>query len=74
MSFPISNTSQSTQTLDLAQIKECIKLVNNALNKASKTGAYNIDEAYLIKVAMANIEKVFESDESSKKKDDHIVI
>ncbi len=73
MSFnnTITNTAQQGQTIDLAQVKECIKLVNNALNKASKGGVYNIDEAYLIKVAMSNIEKVFEADE--KKKDEIII-
>ena len=46
----MSNTEQS-------QNKESIKLVNNALNKACKTGAFTLDESYVIRIAMSNLEK-----------------
>jgi len=47
--------------IDLNKSNECIKLINNALNKACKGGIFSIDEAYLIKIAFSNIEKIIES-------------
>lgn len=46
----MSNTEQS-------QNKESIKLINNALNKACKSGAFTLDESYVIKIAISNLEK-----------------
>jgi hypothetical protein len=44
----------------LLQYRESMKLLNNALNKACKTGAFTVDEAYLIKVSATNMEKLIE--------------
>lgn len=51
----------------LLQYRESMKLLNNALNKACKTGAYTLEEAYLIKVASSNMEKLIELCDNSKK-------
>lgn len=55
-------------TNDMTQMKESLKLINNALNRASKAGVYNIDEAYLIKLAVGNMEKLIETYEVILKK------
>ena len=55
---------------DLSQYKECMKLVNIALNKACKAGVYSLDEAYFIKIATANLEKIVETHGSDTKPKD----
>lgn len=67
------NTIQQQQNpqsivVDLAQLKESTKLINNAFNKSCKGGLFTMDEAYLIKVACTNIEKLIEFIEASSKK------
>jgi hypothetical protein len=48
-------------TLDPGQHKEAIKLINNALNKACKTGTFSLDESYIIKIAMSTLEKAIDT-------------
>ena len=56
----MSNTEQS-------QNKESIKLITNALNKACKTGAFTLDESYIIKIALSNLEKAIDTLEQPSK-------
>jgi len=46
--------------IDKEQMNESLKLITNALNKACTNGTYNIDEAYLIKIALNNLNKLLE--------------
>lgn len=41
---------------ELEQYKRSFQLVVNAINKAAKSGAFNIDEAYACKIALLNLE------------------
>ena len=54
--------------IDLSQYQESLKLINSALNKACKSGTFNIDEAYIIKIAFSTIEKALEQLDTSEKK------
>lgn len=45
------------ESVVMDQMTESFKLLINALNKGCTTGVFNLDEAYLIKVAANNIEK-----------------
>ena len=42
---------------EVAQYRESLKLVNNALEKSNKTGSFALDESYVIKIALSNLEK-----------------
>ena len=42
---------------DIESVNECLKVINAALNKGAKIGAYTIDDSYLIKISMNNLEK-----------------
>ena len=44
--------------IDDQTYKESVKIISNAVNKACKTGVFTIDEAYIIKIALATLEKV----------------
>lgn len=46
------------------QYKESLKIITNALNKACKSGAFVLDESYIIKIALANLEKLVDKHES----------
>lgn len=46
----------SIDLLDVQPLKESLKLVYQALNKATSSGSFNLDEAHLLKVACGNIE------------------
>lgn len=35
---------------------ESLKLISNALNKSCSAGVFSLDEAYLIKIALNNLE------------------
>ena len=45
------------QTINLANLStnDCLNLIWNALNKANSTGAFQIDEAYVLKIAHNNL-------------------
>jgi len=43
---------------ELAQYQESVKLINNALNKSCKAGTFTLDESYVVKIALSNLEKV----------------
>lgn len=47
----MNNTDQQLQ------YRESLKLITNALNKACKSGAFLLDESYIIKIALSNLEK-----------------
>lgn len=59
-----SNTLNNSNTLNttdpLIQFRESIKLLSNALNKACKGGTFTLDEAYLIRIATNNMEKLID--------------
>lgn len=57
----------NSSVTELSQLKESLKLINNALNKASKSGVYTIDESHLIRLALTNIEKLIDACETSLK-------
>ena len=52
----MSNTTNVSST-DLNQFQESLKFVNQALNKGCKEGVFNLDESYLIKVALSHLER-----------------
>jgi hypothetical protein len=72
MSSESNNTDGglSIDLLDIQPLKESLKLVYQALNKATSSGSFNLDEAHLLKVACGNIEtglnKLNESQEMIK--------
>lgn len=41
---------------EIEQYKRSLQLIINAINKAAKSGAFNIDEAYACKIALVNLE------------------
>jgi len=47
--------------LKLDQLTESLKLISTALNKSCSAGTFNLDEAYLIRVALNNLEKNLEN-------------
>lgn len=49
--------SKNIEFLKIEQLYESYKFVLNAINKGCKEGVYNLDEAYLTKVALSNLEK-----------------
>jgi len=51
------NQENPLEILNIVQLNESCKLIKNALNKACLAGSFNIDEAYLIKIAINNLEK-----------------
>lgn len=52
---------------ELLPFRESMKVLNNALNKSAKTGAFTIDESYMIKIAISNMEKLIEICDTSRK-------
>lgn len=54
-------------TLTIEQIKESMKLIVTALNKSCKAGNYTLDEAYILKIACSNVEKLIEAFENNAK-------
>lgn len=42
---------------DTDKLKSTIGILNNALNKATKSGAFELDEAYVVKGTLMNLEK-----------------
>jgi len=47
--------------LKFDQLSESLKLISTALNKSCSAGNFNLDEAYLIRVAINNLEKNLEN-------------
>ena len=47
-----ANSSSEPLQVNPAIPSDAIKILNSLANKASKAGAYTIDEAYLIKVSL----------------------
>jgi hypothetical protein len=45
------------EVLEVPKLMESLRLINNALNNGCKEGVYNLDEAYLLKVAASNLER-----------------
>lgn len=64
------STSTAPVNIDLSQYQESLKLINSALNKACKSGTFNLDEAYLIRVAFSTIEKTLEQLNPEKDKEE----
>lgn len=61
--IPNLNQNQSQQqpiVLDMAQLKEAHKVIVAALNKSAKSGVFNLDEGYLIKLATTHFDKSVE--------------
>jgi len=48
------------QTLDMNKLNETMRYLNSSADKACKGGVHNLDESYLLKVSLTNIEKVLE--------------
>ena len=60
------NIDQTSQLQQPLQYKDSLKLITNALNKASKSGTFLLDESYIIKLALMNLEKALEVLEPSQ--------
>lgn len=61
-------TSKQVESIDMNQLNESFKVVVNALNKGCKEGAYNLDESYLIKIALSNVDKSIQLLDQHQKK------
>ena len=47
--------NNSNQGLTIEGVKESLKMINACLDKGNKAGAYSLDEAYVAKVALNNL-------------------
>jgi hypothetical protein len=56
----VTDTTHVPPILDMTQIKESLRILVASLNKSAKGGIYTLDEAYIIKVSLSNIEKTVE--------------
>ncbi len=64
----VPQTSKQVETVDMNQLNESFKVIVNALNKGCKEGAYNLDESYLIKIALSNVDKSIQLLDKHQKK------
>lgn len=53
--------------VDVIKLRESYKLIENALNKACLKGAFTLDESYVIKIAVSNIDETVGILEKRKK-------
>lgn len=55
---------RSTTVLHNSTLKNYIMFLTNSLNKANKKGAFSMEEAYIIKIALVTIESIIIRPES----------
>lgn len=56
----MENQTQNQNQLEIIninQVSESWKAVNQAMNQACKNGVYTLDEAYILKTALMNLDK-----------------
>lgn len=56
----------NNQNLSIDALKESLRMINACLEKGNKAGAYTLDEAYVVKVALSNVTKAVEALETVK--------
>jgi hypothetical protein len=61
------STQESLAILDIAALKETSKFITMSLNRSCKEGVFNMDESYLLKVSLHNIDKCVETLENYQK-------
>ena len=52
---------ESMESINTNQTNESYKFVFNSLNKACEKGVFNLEEAYLLRVSMANIDRALQA-------------
>ncbi len=45
------------EVLEIDKLQESVKLIVKALNTSCKEGVFNLDDAYLLKIASSNLER-----------------
>lgn len=57
----LDELSSKVELLDVSKLNNTLNLINTSLNKACKDGTFTLDESYLLKVAMSNMEKLMQT-------------
>lgn len=53
----VKDDSTKLELLDIGKLNDTVKMVGSALNTGCKGGIFSLDDAYLLKIGVSNLEK-----------------
>lgn len=57
----MTQKNQQVSLLEVAGLKESLKLITVSLEKGCKAGNFNLDESYLLKISLNNMERAIDN-------------